>query len=86
MLFRSTVAEALKFAIANNFATVNLSPGNDVSKTRWGPTEVMLREAVIPSPSARGPLIYRAYVGLNNIRHDPNSGFSRVISFATRRS
>ncbi len=82
----TTVAEALKFAIANKFALVNLSPGNDVSKTRWGPTEVMLREAVLPAPSLMGPLVYRAYVGLNNARHNENSRFSRVIAFATRRS
>jgi CelD/BcsL family acetyltransferase involved in cellulose biosynthesis len=82
----TTVAEALKWAIANKFATVNLSPGNDVSKTRWGPTELMLREAVVPSPSFLGPLVYRAYVGLNQARHNENSRFSKVIAFATRRS
>jgi CelD/BcsL family acetyltransferase involved in cellulose biosynthesis len=82
----TTVAEALKFAVANKFATVNLSPGNDVSKTRWGPSEVMFREAVVPSPSFIGPLVYRAYVHLNNARHDEGSRFSRVIAFATRRS
>ncbi len=82
----TAVAEALKWAIANKFATVNLSPGADVSKTRWGPTEVMLREAVVPSPSFAGPLIYRAYVGLNNARHHEKSRFARVVAFATRRS
>ncbi len=82
----TTVAEALKFAIANRFATVNLSPGNDVSKTRWGPKELMLREAVVPSPSFLGPLVYRAYVGLDNARHDKSSRFSKVIAFATRRT
>ena len=82
----TTVAEALKFAITHKFATVNLSPGNDVSKTRWGPRELMLREAVIPSPSVIGPLVYRAYVGLNNARHDKNSRFAKVIAFATRRT
>jgi len=82
----TTVAEALKWAIAHQFATVNLSPGNDVSKTRWGPTEVMLREAVVPSPSILGPLVYRAYVGLNDARHNENSRFARLIGFATRRT
>jgi len=33
----TTVAEAIKYAIANGLNTVNLSPGADVSKTRWGP-------------------------------------------------
>ena len=82
----TTVAEALKWAIANQFTTVNLSPGNDVSKTRWSPQMVMLREAVVPSPSVLGPLVYRAYVGLNNARHNEHSRFAKIISFATRRS
>ena len=33
----TTVAEAIKYAIAQGLNTVNLSPGTDVSKTRWGP-------------------------------------------------
>jgi CelD/BcsL family acetyltransferase involved in cellulose biosynthesis len=33
----TTVAEAIKYAIAQGLNTVNLSPGADVSKTRWGP-------------------------------------------------
>ena len=33
----TTVAEAIKYAIAQGLTTVNLSPGADVSKTRWGP-------------------------------------------------
>jgi CelD/BcsL family acetyltransferase involved in cellulose biosynthesis len=33
----TTVAEAIKYAIAQGLKTVNLSPGADVSKTRWGP-------------------------------------------------
>ena len=41
----TTVAEAVKYAIAAGLKTVNLSPGLDVSKTRWGPTELIYREA-----------------------------------------
>jgi len=36
----TTVAEAIKYAIAHGLKTVNLSPGADVSKTRWGPRVV----------------------------------------------
>ena len=36
------VAEAIKWATTHGLATVNLSSGNDVSKTRWRPTEVVL--------------------------------------------
>jgi len=36
----TTVAEAIKYAIACGLQTVNLSPGADVSKMRWGPRVV----------------------------------------------
>jgi CelD/BcsL family acetyltransferase involved in cellulose biosynthesis len=36
----TTVAEALKYAIRQGLKTVNLTPGTDVSKTRWGPRAV----------------------------------------------
>jgi CelD/BcsL family acetyltransferase involved in cellulose biosynthesis len=58
------VAEALRWAIAQRFATVNLSPGNDVSKTRWAPTEVVFQELLLPAPSLRGALVRRAYCSL----------------------
>jgi CelD/BcsL family acetyltransferase involved in cellulose biosynthesis len=41
----TTVAEAIKYAIALGLKTVNLSPGNDVSKSRWGPREVASQSA-----------------------------------------
>ena len=36
----TTMAEAIKYAIANGFKTVSLSPTRDVAKTRWGPRRV----------------------------------------------
>jgi CelD/BcsL family acetyltransferase involved in cellulose biosynthesis len=36
----TTVAEAIKYAIATGLRYVNLSPGRDASKLRWGPREV----------------------------------------------
>ena len=36
----TTVAEAIKYAIAQGLKTVNLSPAKDISKTRWGPRQV----------------------------------------------
>ncbi|MGC1457947.1 MAG: GNAT family N-acetyltransferase [Steroidobacteraceae bacterium] len=36
----TTVAEAIKYAISKRLRYVNLSPGRDVSKLRWGPREV----------------------------------------------
>jgi CelD/BcsL family acetyltransferase involved in cellulose biosynthesis len=41
----TTVAEAIKYAIGQGLHSVSLSPGTDVSKTRWGPREVLYRGA-----------------------------------------
>jgi CelD/BcsL family acetyltransferase involved in cellulose biosynthesis len=58
----TTVAEAIKFAIARGLKTVNLSPGNDVSKTRWGPREVAQQVAHEHCGRLRSRLVRRAYV------------------------
>jgi CelD/BcsL family acetyltransferase involved in cellulose biosynthesis len=42
----TTMAEAIKYAIAQGLTSVNLSPGTDVGKTRWGPREIPYREAI----------------------------------------
>jgi CelD/BcsL family acetyltransferase involved in cellulose biosynthesis len=57
----TAVAEAIKYAIENRFTTVNLSTGNDVSKTRWSPAEIVFRQASIISPSRRGELTHLLY-------------------------
>jgi CelD/BcsL family acetyltransferase involved in cellulose biosynthesis len=57
----TAVAEAIKYAIEQRFATVNLSTGSDVSKTRWSPSEVVFRQASIVSPSRRGELTHEVY-------------------------
>jgi CelD/BcsL family acetyltransferase involved in cellulose biosynthesis len=51
----TTLVEALKYAISQGFASVNLSPGTDVSKTRWAPRVVPFARAtqVAPSPLSR---------------------------------
>jgi CelD/BcsL family acetyltransferase involved in cellulose biosynthesis len=62
----TTVAEAIKYAIAQGMKAVNLSTGNDVSKARWNPVEVAMRQALLVSPSRRGELardVYRHAVG-----------------------
>jgi CelD/BcsL family acetyltransferase involved in cellulose biosynthesis len=58
----TTVAEAIKYAIEQRFVTVNLSTGNDVSKTRWSPAEFVFRQASIVSPSRRGELTHELYL------------------------
>ena len=58
----TTVAEAIKYAIQQGLRTVNLSPGTDVSKTRWGPREVPYVTAYEHSGRLRSRLVRHAYV------------------------
>src|SRR5882672_11395033 len=58
----TTVAEAIKYAIARGLKTVNLSPGNDVSKTRWSPREIPQQIANERSGRLRSRLVRYAYV------------------------
>jgi CelD/BcsL family acetyltransferase involved in cellulose biosynthesis len=62
----TTVAEAIKYAIALGLKTVNLSPGNDVSKTRWGPRELPMTSAYEQRDRLRSRLAGRAYVRLHS--------------------
>jgi CelD/BcsL family acetyltransferase involved in cellulose biosynthesis len=61
----TTVAEAIKWAIEQRFRAVNLSPGTDVSKTRWGASAVATHNGVLVSPERRGQLVFRALTELN---------------------
>ena len=58
----TTVAETIKYAIARGLKTINLSPGNDVSKTRWSPREVPHQIAYEHSGRLRSRLVRYAYV------------------------
>lgn len=58
----TTVAEAMKYAIAAGLKEVNLSFGTDVSKTRWAPQRRVYVELVEPSPSHLGRVAYPAYL------------------------
>lgn len=57
----TTVAEAIKHAIDIRMSTVNLSPGTDVSKTRWGARVVPMESAVELRNTWRSHLAYGAY-------------------------
>jgi CelD/BcsL family acetyltransferase involved in cellulose biosynthesis len=57
----TVVAVAIRWAIGERLRTVNLSTGRDVSKTRWGPREVVYREAIRLQPGARARLAHRGY-------------------------
>jgi CelD/BcsL family acetyltransferase involved in cellulose biosynthesis len=76
----TTVAESIKWAIEQKLELVNLSPGRDVSKTRWGPQEMLLHEAYLPSQSIRGKLVHHAYREMR----DENSRLARLLTFARR--
>jgi len=58
----TTVAEAIKYAIAHGLKTVHLSPTRDVSKTRWGPRQVDYGSAYEPKGRLRSRLAHRAYL------------------------
>lgn len=57
----TTVAEAIQYAINKGLRTVNLSMGNDVSKTRWRPNEHPFEEALIVAPTKRAKWSHRGY-------------------------
>jgi CelD/BcsL family acetyltransferase involved in cellulose biosynthesis len=57
----TTLAEAIKYAIALGLKTVNLSAGTDQSKTRWGPREVGHQSAYDFSGKLRSRLAHHAY-------------------------
>jgi CelD/BcsL family acetyltransferase involved in cellulose biosynthesis len=73
----TAVAEALKWAIAQRVPRVNLSTGSDVSKTRWGPNEVLFRDARLRSGSVRGALAFEAFHAA--LRAQKNERFQRVV-------
>jgi CelD/BcsL family acetyltransferase involved in cellulose biosynthesis len=57
----TTVAEAIKYAIAQGLKTVNLSPTKDISKTRWGPRQIDYGSAYQPRERLRSRLASSAY-------------------------
>jgi hypothetical protein len=58
----TTVAEAIKYAIARGFKTVNLSPATDISKMRWSPRQLEYQSAYQQSTRLRSCLARRAYM------------------------
>ncbi|MGO9933765.1 MAG: GNAT family N-acetyltransferase [Steroidobacteraceae bacterium] len=68
----TNLVEAIKYAIAEGYATVNLSPGKDNSKTRWGPREIQIAQATQLSPS------WWSHQAWNLFRHAKSGGFPRA--------
>lgn len=65
----TTVAESIKWAIQSGYELVNLSPGTDVSKTRWGATAVVTGNGVLVSPKPRGRFVFETLRELNDRSH-----------------
>jgi CelD/BcsL family acetyltransferase involved in cellulose biosynthesis len=58
----TTVAEVIKYAIAHGLKTVNLSPTQDVSKSRWSPRQVDYKSAYEQGARLRSRLARRTYM------------------------
>jgi CelD/BcsL family acetyltransferase involved in cellulose biosynthesis len=56
------MAEIIKWAIERNFQRINLSTGNDQSKLRWKPQEILFHNAVMISPTLRGRLSFPGFL------------------------
>ena len=57
----TTVAEAIRYAIAQNLSRVSLSVGTDVSKTRWGARAVPWAEGIECREALRSHIAHAAY-------------------------
>jgi CelD/BcsL family acetyltransferase involved in cellulose biosynthesis len=80
----TTLVEAIKYAISQGYSSANLSPGKDVSKTRWGPREIAFTNATQVAPSKLSRLAWRLYLRARSRRFPFThlTGLSRL----TRRS
>ncbi len=57
----TTVAEAIQWAIEYGYEIVNLSTGNDVSKTRWGPEEALFQTRILRVDTSRARVLSGLY-------------------------
>jgi CelD/BcsL family acetyltransferase involved in cellulose biosynthesis len=76
----TTVAEAIKYAIAQGLKTVNLSPAKDISKTRWGPREVDYLSVYENADRLRSRLAREAYLKARSGEGLPSRVLQRLIS------
>jgi CelD/BcsL family acetyltransferase involved in cellulose biosynthesis len=58
----TTIAEAIKYAIARGIKTVNLSTNREISKMRWGPRQVDYGSAFEANTRFRSRLARSAYI------------------------
>jgi CelD/BcsL family acetyltransferase involved in cellulose biosynthesis len=67
----TTVAEAIKYAIAQQLRQVNLSSGADPSKLRWRPREAVFCEALLVPPGLLGRTKHAAARFVTHAIHQP---------------
>lgn len=77
-IMTTLLAEIMKWAIGEGVQVLNLSTGNDRSKTRWKPTEIIYSDGVEVAPGLAGDRISRAYEFLREQSH-PGSKFRKLI-------
>jgi hypothetical protein len=56
------MSEIIKWTIENDVSHINLSTGNDQSKLRWRPHEIVSHNALQISPTLRGSLAFRPFL------------------------
>ena len=76
----TTVAEAIKYAIARGFKTVDLSAGKDLSKTRWGPRQIDVVSGYEPRSRLLSRLANSAYLKARAGSGYPGKFLQRLIA------
>jgi CelD/BcsL family acetyltransferase involved in cellulose biosynthesis len=80
----TAVVESIKYAIAQGLKTVNLSPGADVSKTRWGGREVHSESAFQHGHRLRSRMVRSAWQHAANGQGLSAQLLKRLISVRRR--
>jgi CelD/BcsL family acetyltransferase involved in cellulose biosynthesis len=78
------LSEVIQYAFREGIGSINLSTGNDVSKTRWAPREWLECDGVTVSPRPLARFAYAAYQFLETtmLTHDVRKRIMRVVSRA----
>jgi CelD/BcsL family acetyltransferase involved in cellulose biosynthesis len=80
----TTVAEAIKYAIAQGLRSVNLSPGTDVSKTRWGPRQMRIWQATQTANRWRSRAVRGCFAYVKDSLEAP-TWYTPLLAIARRR-
>jgi CelD/BcsL family acetyltransferase involved in cellulose biosynthesis len=76
----TALAEIIKYAIEHGIKTVNLSPAEDISKTRWSPRQVDYQSAYEQGARLRSRLARQAYVVAKSGEGLPSRLLQHVIA------